>query len=218
MEIIKTYKNTEYKVSNLGYIIEPSGKIATITTDNNGYCSVRINKKKTSLHRIVAETFLENPCNKTQVNHKNGDKSNNCVWNLEWCTPFENQMHRRYVLNKNMDGKNNPMYGVSGRNSPVYKEDIYQLDYCGNIINIVATTIEGAKLVNGKPSPITKCLSPKYKKAYSYKNFYWLYKSNYDKMLQADLKPREFMETLKKRDNHDPSLSEEGATTIESIG
>lgn len=37
-------------------------------------------------------------------------------------------------------------------------------------------------------------------------------------MLQADLKPREFMETLNKRDNHDPSLNKEGATTIESIG
>lgn len=218
MEEFKNINNTGYKVSNLGYVIDPGGNKCTITIDNSGYCSVRINKKKVSLHRIVAKAFLKNYENKSQVNHKNGDKANNCVWNLEWCTPFENQMHRRYVLGKNMDGINNPMYGVCGRKSPVYKDDILQVTKDGTVVNTFVTGIEAANYLGIRTSTIYKCLSSKYKRNITHKGYYWIYKTDYEKMLQADLKPREFMEHLK-RDNHDPSLlfKKEGATTIESI-
>ena len=42
------------------------------------------------IHRIVAETFLPNPKSLTEVNHKDEDKTNNCLWNLEWCTRLYN--------------------------------------------------------------------------------------------------------------------------------
>lgn len=62
-----------------------------------GYSIVTLSKNgksyKEYIHRLVAKTFLSNPLNKEYVNHKDGNKQNNCVSNLEWCTPSENNYH-----------------------------------------------------------------------------------------------------------------------------
>lgn len=50
-------------------------------------------RKKYYIHRLVASAFLENPNNYPQVNHKDEDKENNNVYNLEWCTHSENMIH-----------------------------------------------------------------------------------------------------------------------------
>jgi hypothetical protein len=74
-----------------------SGKIRLVTPDRDGYFRLGIhNGKKAKLcgiHRLVAETFLEKIEGKDQVNHKDGNKQNNHVENLEWCNLTENRRH-----------------------------------------------------------------------------------------------------------------------------
>lgn len=73
------------------------GKELKTQVDKNGYIRVRLSScgKKITLkmHREVACVFLPNPDNKPQVNHKDGNKQNNSVNNLEWCDNSENQIH-----------------------------------------------------------------------------------------------------------------------------
>jgi hypothetical protein len=62
-----------------------------------GYVFVQLSKnnkqKSVSIHRLVANAFIMNPLKKTSVNHKDGNKTNNCIDNLEWMTHKENIQH-----------------------------------------------------------------------------------------------------------------------------
>ena len=74
------------------------GKTLSGSNTGNGYRSVMLcdagqQKKRLYIHRLVAGEFIENPENKSQVNHINGDKTDNRVENLEWSTRLENMHH-----------------------------------------------------------------------------------------------------------------------------
>lgn len=72
--------------------------------NNTGYISVGLYKNNKVayryVHRLVAEAFVSNRCNKPEVNHKDGNPFNNKADNLEWMTAKENSIHARDVLNR----------------------------------------------------------------------------------------------------------------------
>lgn len=92
-EEIKKHPKWDIQVSSLGYIIRPDGvKTYPTIRKDTGYGVVFIGKT-ISIHRLVAETFIPNPGNLSDVNHIDGDKSNNRVDNLEWVSRGSNIKH-----------------------------------------------------------------------------------------------------------------------------
>lgn len=85
----------KYYVSNLGRFKNSYGQIMeNYKTNDNGYIRVYIYRRTFLLHRLVAFAFLENPENKETVNHKDGNKLNNNIDNLEFATNQEQQIHK----------------------------------------------------------------------------------------------------------------------------
>jgi hypothetical protein len=99
-DCIETWLPTEwlYFVSSLGRIKSMrTGKILSPLKTTTGYLQIQLSfggkMKQIKIHRLVAITFIPNPENKREVNHKDGNPLNNSVSNLEWVTRSENVKH-----------------------------------------------------------------------------------------------------------------------------
>lgn len=148
------HKTSNY--SSIGYIAKE--KIKTVFySKQDSYGRVGLNKNgKTTrkyIHRLVAEAFIPNPYNLPEVNHKDENKKNNCVENLEWCS-------RKY---NNNYGKRNKQ--VSIKNTK--KRKIYQYDLSNNLIKIW-NSIPEIKLAGFKTGHIGCCLKGKRQSANGY--------------------------------------------------
>lgn len=109
---IKGYENI-YDVSNYGNVYSHRLKRnLKLSTDKLGYIRIGLQKtnrkdvRKFYVHRLVAEAFIPNKDDKSFINHKDENKKNNCVNNLEWCTHKENMNYgtrnkRIALANKN---------------------------------------------------------------------------------------------------------------------
>ena len=90
---------------------------------NRNYLTYKMFNKMLKVHRVVAEAFIPNPNNKPQVNHKDGNKLNNDVSNLEWVTASENGLHsyklglskKEHLLNRVGDKNPNYRHGKRSR-------------------------------------------------------------------------------------------------------
>lgn len=100
-----------YEVSDKGEIrrILSGSRTRPIKPRGDKYPSVSLSrpgfKKSVTVHRTVAEAFLEKPEGATEVNHIDGDTRNNVVSNLEWVTQKQNLYHAMLVLNRAPYGK-----------------------------------------------------------------------------------------------------------------
>lgn len=86
-----------YEASPRGQIRKADGAILGQWFNDQGYCLVRLNspRRLARVHRLIAETFLPNPSLLPAVNHRDNDRANNALPNLEWCTQAENLQHAR---------------------------------------------------------------------------------------------------------------------------
>lgn len=110
-EIWKQIKDTEYFVSNLGNVKNKYDKLMKTRINSHGYHIINIrigtNKPKTiAIHRLVAQAFISNPTGSNVVNHKDGNKLNNVVDNLEWVNVPENTRHYLSYYNVMLDFMN----------------------------------------------------------------------------------------------------------------
>ena len=118
------YEGAIVEVSKLG-IIKLNGKIRNQYKNSDGYlcCALKTNKgwRSIGVHRLVAMAFIDNPENLKEVNHKDYNRINNNVENLEWIS------HRDNVIYSNC---NRPDY--NGSNNPNYMNDTLHLKYLDN--------------------------------------------------------------------------------------
>lgn len=132
-------------------------------TEHNGYLVVGLLNKQYRVHRLVVQAFIPNPNNLPQVNHKDGNKLNNNVNNLEWCTAKENIRHSwENSLSHKRFGKDNDK-----------TKSIVQYDLNGNIVKIWEDPNEIEKKLGIKKNSIQKSISKKYNQSFGYK---WGYK------------------------------------------
>lgn len=144
-----------------GYIIYSDGsiwskyysKVMTNKIMKDGYCRMQLykNKKGTmfNVHRIIAEVFIPNPEKKPFVNHINGNKQDNRVENLEWCTQSENIIHAF------MNGLSKPQ--VNGKLS----KSVDQLTLDGEYIMTFPSTMEVERQLNIPHSQVSNVCKSK---------------------------------------------------------
>lgn len=176
MEIWKPIKGYEglYEVSNTGKVksLEKRARFGRgyrtfperelkLSEDKDGYYKVNLSKqgkkKRFFVHRLVATAFIGNPEELPVVNHKDGNKKNNFVSNLEWTTRSENDLHAfRTGLRKPTDG---------GTSKKVIQVDIHT----GKVIQEYKSISEAARKNKVSITSISDCANGKQNQAHGYK-------------------------------------------------
>lgn len=159
------FLNKGYSVNEEGEVYNSRGQKMKTTITKNGYERFNTSRPTKSylVHRLVAVCFIENPLNKEQVNHKDGNKLNNKVSNLEWVTSSENMIHG---FENNLISKNKNNRGVKHfRSIPIIAKDEN-----GNTIHIFESAGEAERLKGFDRTAIRDAVKGKLK---TYRGLYW---------------------------------------------
>lgn len=174
---LKRYKRYGNTIKLYEDIILKQGKVYN-------YSIVNLCKNKTiknfRVHRLVAQAFIPNPQNKQQVNHIDGNRQNNNVKNLEWCTSKENITHSYKKLNRQ---PNKPWLNKFGKENPNSKI-VYQINKSTNdIISVFYGISEAYRKTGVNRASIYRVCN---KKAKTAGGFIWRYKEEYDRDLNIE--------------------------------
>jgi hypothetical protein len=166
---------TRIQVSNMGRIKFNTGRITYGSLNLHGYKNIRLKERTHYVHRLIMYAFNPNSKNldliiskNIIVNHNDGNKSNNVLENLEWCSLKENVHHSLNVLNK-------------------IGKTIYQYSLDNIFINKFNSIKDASRMTNIHNSNISACLSGRNKSAGNYK---WKYsnKANSKRLLKHNFK------------------------------
>lgn len=176
------------KVSNLGRIMSLDkkvkirgnkyriikGRILKPTPSLTGYLYVSLFKqsneeKRMYVHRIVATAFIPNPYILPQINHKDENKQNNCVENLEWCTPSYNMNYGTAKYRR----------ALKWRNNSIYSKPVVQLSLDGAYISEYPSASEATRIVGNIKSNCSSILGVCRGENYSAFGYLWKFKKDY---------------------------------------
>lgn len=166
-----------YKVSNYGRLKSfskrsrlPNKKLVSVPCerilllkDTNGYCKITICKEgkmlHTNVHRLEALAFIPNPENKPCIDHIDGNRKNNCLCNLRWCTVKEN-MNNPITVQRISEGKVGALHPKSKK--------VMQIDMNGNVVKIWGSIRDAEREGGFRSSSISECCNGKEKSHYGY--------------------------------------------------
>lgn len=164
------------------YIIEPDGKIFSkksnkylkLSKNQNGYLSVELSngkcRKRFLVHRLVAQVYIPNIFNLPQVNHKDEDKTNNSVSNLEWCTPEYNMRYGEAAKTRHSKiDYSKPCFKENAiKNGKAVCVRVEQVDFNGNVLKVFGSIKEATNSLGVKQSHISECCLNKRKTSNGY--------------------------------------------------
>lgn len=161
------YEVSNYgRVKSLNYLGHNKIQILKYGKDKKGYLFVILQqkgKKRTfKIHRLVATAFLENPENLPQVNHRDEDKHNNYIGNLEWCNNYYNA-HYGTAIDRRVEKQ------INGKLS----KSVLQYDLYGNFIAEFPSASEVKRQLGFSQVCISRCCRGERKSSHGY---IWKYK------------------------------------------